>query len=133
MYGRRALFVVAIVVFLGGSLLCGTAHSMPQLIGFRALQGLGAGGLLVLAQSAIGDVVSPRNRPRYQGLFSGAFALASVGGPLLGGFITSALSWRWVFYVNLPVELLALLMIAIGLPSAKATPRRPVTTSAHCC
>src|SRR6202012_1178361 len=69
----------------------------------RAFQGLGAGGLLVLAQAAIGDVVSPRERPRYQGLFTGTFALASVAGPLLGGFITSALSWRWVFYVNLPV------------------------------
>jgi len=87
----------------------------------------------VLAQSAVGDVVSPRNRPRYQGLFSGAFALSSVGSPLLGGFITSALSWRWVFYVNLPVGLLALLMIAIGLPSAPPAPHRPIDSPAHCC
>jgi len=122
-YGRRTLFFVAILLFLAGSLLCGAARSMGQLITFRALQGLGAGGLLVLAQAAIGDVVSPRQRPRYQGLFTGTYALASVAGPLLGGVITSALSWRWVFYVNLPVGVVALAMIGIGLrkpPSRQA-------------
>jgi EmrB/QacA subfamily drug resistance transporter len=116
-YGRRILFFVAIAVFLAGSMLCGAAQSMAEIILFRALQGMGAGGLLVLAQAAIGDVVSPRERPRYQGLFTGTFALTSVAGPLLGGFITSALSWRWVFYVNLPVGLMALTMIALGLRS----------------
>lgn len=124
-YGRRRLFFIAIVLFLTGSMLCGAAHSMAEIILYRALQGLGAGGLLVLAQAAIGDVVSPRDRPRYQGLFTGTFALASVAGPLLGGFITSALSWRWVFYVNLPVGILALAMIAMGLrkpPSGKVRP-----------
>jgi EmrB/QacA subfamily drug resistance transporter len=126
MYGRRALFFVAITVFLGGSLLCGAAQSMAQLILFRALQGLGAGGLMVLAQSAIGDVVSPRERPRYQGLFTGTFALASVAGPLLGGVITSALSWRWVFYVNLPIGIVALAMIAIGLRKPPARKARPI-------
>jgi MFS family permease len=99
---------------------------MGQLIGFRALQGLGAGGLLVLAQAAIGDVVSPRDRPRYQGLFTGTFALSSVAGPLLGGIITSALSWRWVFYINLPIGILALVMIAIGLRRAPNRAPRPV-------
>ena len=121
-YGRRRMFFVAILTFLAGSLLCGTSRSMPQLIGFRALQGLGAGGLLVLAQSAIGDVVSPIERPRYQGLFTGTFALAGVAGPLLGGIITQALSWRWIFYVNLPLAALALAMIAVGL---RRPARRP--------
>jgi EmrB/QacA subfamily drug resistance transporter len=125
-YGRRRLFFVAIVLFLAGSLLCGAARSMAQIISFRALQGLGAGGLLVLAQAAIGDVVSPRDRPRYQGLFTGTFALASVAGPLLGGFITSALSWRWVFYVNLPVGILALVMIAMGLRKPPSGQVRPI-------
>ncbi|HET6236611.1 MAG TPA: MDR family MFS transporter [Acetobacteraceae bacterium] len=124
-FGRRMMFFVAILIFLAGSLLCGAARSMGQIIAFRAIQGLGAGGLLVLAQAAIGDVVSPRDRPRYQGLFTGTFAFSSVAGPLLGGVITSALSWRWVFYVNLPVGALALVMIAIGLrkpPSGKPRP-----------
>jgi EmrB/QacA subfamily drug resistance transporter len=125
-YGRRTLFFVAILIFLAGSLLCGAARSMGQIIAFRALQGLGAGGLLVLAQAAIGDVVSPRDRPRYQGLFTGTFALSSVAGPLLGGLITSALSWRWVFYVNLPVGLLALAMIAIGLRKPPSGQVRPI-------
>ncbi len=126
MYGRRTLFLVAVLVFLAGSLLCGAARSMGQIIAFRALQGLGAGGLLTLAQAAIGDVVSPRDRPRYQGLFTGTFALASVAGPLLGGLITQALSWRWVFYVNLPVGLLALAMIAVGLRTAPSGRHRPI-------
>ena len=126
MYGRRTLFFVAIPVFLIGSLLCGAAHSMLQIIVFRAIQGLGAGGLMVLSQAAIGDVVSPRERPRYQGLFTGTMALASVAGPLIGGIITSALSWRWVFYVNLPIGLLALAMIAAGLGRAPPGPSRSI-------
>ncbi len=132
-YGRRVLFFVAIGIFLAGSALCGAAESMAQIIAFRALQGLGAGGLLVLAQAAIGDVVSPRDRPRYQGLFTGTFALGSVAGPLLGGVITSALSWRWVFYVNLPVGAVALVMIAAGLRSPPAGRRGRSTTRARCC
>lgn len=115
LYGRRALFFIAIALFLGGSIMSGAAQSMGQLIGFRALQGLGAGGLMVLAQAMVADVVPPRQRPRYQGLFSGTFGLASVAGPLVGGFITQALSWRWVFYVNVPIGILALAMLAIGL------------------
>ena len=125
-YGRRRLFFIAIVVFLAGSLLCGTAQTMGQIIAYRAVQGLGAGGLLVLSQAAIGDVVSPRERPRYQGLFTGTFALSSVAGPLLGGVITSALSWRWVFYINLPVGLLALGMIAAGLREPPPGRPRPI-------
>jgi EmrB/QacA subfamily drug resistance transporter len=125
-YGRRNLFFVAIVIFMAGSLWCGLARSMGQLIGFRALQGLGAGGLMVLAQAAIGDIVSPRERPRYQGLFTGTMALSSVAGPLLGGIITQAFSWRYVFYVNLPVGVLALVMIAIGLRRPPSGIIRPI-------
>ncbi len=114
-FGRRAMFGVSISIFLAGSALCGLSQTMDELIGFRALQGLGAGGLLVLSQAAVGDVLSPRERPRYQGLFSGAFGLAGVGGPLLGGIITQALSWRWIFYVNLPIGGVAFAMIWLGL------------------
>jgi EmrB/QacA subfamily drug resistance transporter len=114
-YGRRAMFGVSIAIFLLGSVLCGAARTMDALIAFRAVQGLGAGGLLVLAQAMIGDVVTPRERPRYQGLFTATFGLASVAGPLLGGIITQALSWRWIFYVNLPIGALALIMIRLGL------------------
>jgi MFS family permease len=116
MHGRRPLFVVAITVFIAGSALCGLARSMTGLILFRGLQGLGAGGLMVLAQTAIADLVPPRQRGRYQGLFSGVFALCSVTGPVLGGVITDALSWRWIFYVNLPVGMVALSLILLGLP-----------------
>jgi EmrB/QacA subfamily drug resistance transporter len=123
MHGRRPLFVVAILVFTAGSALCGLARSMTGLILFRGLQGLGAGGLMVLAQTAIADLVPPRQRGRYQGLFTGVFALCSVTGPVLGGAITEALSWRWIFYVNLPVGAAALSLIMMALPHSE---RRPV-------
>lgn len=116
LYGRRPLFVVSIVVFLVGSALCGLAHSLMQLIAFRALQGFGAGGLMTLAQITIADIVTPRERGRYQGLFSGVFAVCSVAGPLLGGLLIDALSWRWIFYVNLPIGAAALALILYGLP-----------------
>lgn len=114
-YGRKPAFLVSIIIFLAGSMLCGLAQGMTQLIVFRAIQGLGAGGLITLAQTTIGDLVTPRERGRYQGLFAGVFAGCSVAGPLLGGFITDVLSWRWIFYVNLPVGAVALLLIAVGL------------------
>jgi EmrB/QacA subfamily drug resistance transporter len=114
-YGRKPAFMVSILVFLVGSVLCGMAQGMTELIAFRAIQGLGAGGLITLAQTTIGDVVSPRERGRYQGLFAAVFAGCSVAGPLLGGFITDALSWRWIFYVNLPVGAVAVALIAAGL------------------
>lgn len=114
-YGRKRLFYVAIIVFLIGSVLCGLSQTMLQLILFRALQGLGAGGLMTLSQTTIGDLIPPRERGRYQGLFGAVFAACSVAGPLLGGIITDALSWRWIFYVNLPVGAAALALIAIGL------------------
>ena len=102
LYGRKRVFQFAIVVFLIGSALAGLSQNMTQLIAFRALQGVGAGGLITLAMTIIGDVVPPRERGRYQGYMGAVFALASVIGPLLGGFFVDNLSWRWVFYVNLP-------------------------------
>ncbi|MGW1022194.1 DHA2 family efflux MFS transporter permease subunit [Streptomyces sp. NPDC002577] len=114
-YGRKKLFQAAIVIFLIGSALCGMAQNMPQLIGFRALQGLGGGGLMVLSMAIVGDIVPPRDRGRYQGLFGAVFGATSVLGPLLGGLFTQHLSWRWVFYVNLPVGIVALIVIATAL------------------
>ena len=131
MYGRRRLMIVSISVFLAGSILCGLSRSMLQLIAFRAVQGLGAGGLMTLSQTVIGDLVSPRERGRYQGLFSGVFAISSVAGPLIGGGLTMALSWRWVFYANLPLGGLSLLFIVTGLKGGGAGTRW--TIWALCC
>ncbi|MFC7221399.1 MFS transporter [Streptomyces polyrhachis] len=114
-YGRKKLFQSSIVIFLIGSALCGMAQNMGELIGFRALQGLGGGGLMVLTMAIVGDLVPPRERGRYQGLFGAVFGATSVLGPLLGGFFTEQLSWRWVFYINLPIGAVALLAIAAFL------------------
>jgi EmrB/QacA subfamily drug resistance transporter len=118
LYGRKRLFQSAIVLFLVGSALCGISQNMDELIGFRALQGLGAGGLMVGALAIIGDIVPPRERGRYQGYMAGVFAVSSVVGPLIGGFFVDNLSWRWVFYVNLPVGAVALLVVHAVLRSS---------------
>jgi EmrB/QacA subfamily drug resistance transporter len=115
MLGRKPVFLAAILIFLAGSMLAGLSQSMGELIGFRALQGIGAGGLMVGAQAIIGDIVPPRDRGRYMGLIGSVFAVASVAGPLLGGFLVDNLSWRWVFYVNLPVGALAVLIVVTRL------------------
>jgi EmrB/QacA subfamily drug resistance transporter len=116
LYGRKTFFQAAIVIFVAGSIVAGLSQSMAMLIAFRAVQGLGAGGLLVGAQAIVGDVVSPRDRGRYQGIFGAVFGVTSVLGPLLGGFFVDQLSWRWVFYVNVPLGALALVVTAIVLP-----------------
>src|SRR5437879_2725419 len=112
LYGRKGTLQVAIVIFLVGSALCGIAQNMPELIAFRGIQGLGAGGLLTTSIAVVGDIIPPRERGRYQGLFGAVFGVSTVVGPLLGGFFVDNLSWRWIFYVNLPVGAIALSIIA---------------------
>jgi EmrB/QacA subfamily drug resistance transporter len=118
LYGRKRFFQAAIAIFLVGSMLAGLSQNLNELIGCRAVQGLGAGGLLVGAQAIIGDVVPPRDRGRYAGLLGAVFAVSSVAGPLLGGFFTDSLSWRWIFYINVPIGIAALVVVAIVLPNS---------------
>jgi EmrB/QacA subfamily drug resistance transporter len=114
LHGRRPVFLFAILTFLAGSLLAGLSQNMTELIAFRAIQGLGAGGLMTMALTIISDVVPPRERPRYQGLFGAVFGVSSVAGPLLGGYFADH-NWRWIFYVNVPVGIVAVLLTVTTL------------------
>ncbi|WP_460858346.1 MDR family MFS transporter [Nocardiopsis coralliicola] len=125
-FGRKWVLLACLVVFLIGSALCGIAQDFTRLVLYRAVQGLGGGGLIVLAQAAIGDVVSPRRRGSFMGLFGAVFGLASVAGPLIGGFIVDDLSWRWVFWVNLPLGVLALIALVIALPERTGEARTSI-------
>jgi MFS family permease len=136
LYGRKALLQGAIAVFLAGSALSGLAGSIGELIAFRALQGIGAGGVMTVAMATVGDLVAPRERGRYQGYIQVVFVLASVAGPLLGGLFVDHLSWRWVFYVNLPIGALALGQASPGQIHHFAAPlwhgiARAVASSLH--
>ncbi|MEV6979260.1 MDR family MFS transporter [Kitasatospora sp. NPDC093806] len=119
LYGRKGTFLTSIVIFLAGSALSGLSQDMTELIGFRALQGLGAGGLMVGVMSIMGALVPPRDRGKYQGMFAAVMALATIGGPLVGGFITDHLNWRWTFYINLPLGAVALAVVVVTLKLPK--------------
>jgi MFS family permease len=121
LYGRRPLFIAAIVIFLAGSVLSAMSQNIEMLIGFRAVQGLGAGGLMSLAFATIGDVIPPRERGKYMGYFGAVFGLSSVAGPLLGGLLTDGPGWRWIFWINVPIGLVALGIVGavLKLPHVK--------------
>src|SRR5919206_2986025 len=123
-HGHKRLLQIALALFVAASALCGAAQDMTQLIVVRALQGLGAGGLMTLAMAAVGDLVAPRERGRYQGYIAATFAVATVLGPLVGGLLVQHASWRWVFYVNLPLGAAALTGLHRRLPAADCAPRR---------
>lgn len=126
LFGRKPIFLIGVVIFLSGSALSGAAQSMTQLILFRGLQGLGAGALMPLAQTVVGDLFSPRERGKWQGLTGAIFGLASILGPTLGGWISDSLNWRWVFYVNLPIGIVAMLVLIFLMP-----PLRPKNRNAR--
>ncbi|MHB8159656.1 MAG: MDR family MFS transporter [Thermoleophilia bacterium] len=126
-YGRRIFFVIGIIIFIAGSIMSGQSHSMFQLILFRAFQGIGGGAIMVNAIAVIGDLFTPAERGRWQGLIGGVFGIASVAGPLVGGWLTDNISWRWIFYINVPFGILALTVLIIALPKIKPeTDRHPI-------
>ncbi|MBK5226038.1 MAG: MFS transporter [Thermoleophilia bacterium] len=118
-YGRRVFFVAGIIIFMAGSIMSGQSHSMFQLILFRAFQGIGGGAIMVNAIAIIGDLFTPAERGRWQGLIGGVFGIASVAGPLVGGWLTDNISWRWIFYINVPFGILALAVLIIALPKIR--------------
>jgi EmrB/QacA subfamily drug resistance transporter len=126
-HGRKPLLMTALALFVGTSALCGAAQDITQLVALRLIQGVGAGGLMTLAMAAVGDLVAPRERGRYQGYIAAAFAVATIVGPLIGGVLVEHASWRWVFFVNLPLGVVALGALALKLPAPEAgRPDRPL-------
>jgi EmrB/QacA subfamily drug resistance transporter len=126
LYGRRPVLLVAISLFVGASVLCALAQSMPQLIGARLIQGLGGGGLRSVSQAIVADIVPPRERGRYQGYFTSTFAISSTLGPVLGGFFADYLSWHWIFWINIPLGFLAIALCYRNLKRLRVPSQKPV-------